>query len=49
MDSLNAFERSIAATDDSDDFKGLFSSSVIDLTNTALGSDLISGARTFAT
>lgn len=40
MDSLNAFERSIAATDDSDDFKGLFSSSVIDLTNTALGSDL---------
>lgn len=40
MDSLNAFERSIAATDDSGDFKGLFSSSVIDLTNTALGSDL---------
>ena len=40
MDSLNAFERSIAATDDSDDFKGLFSSLVIDLTNTALGSDL---------
>lgn len=40
MDSLNAFERSIATTDDSDDFRGLFSSSVIDLTNTALGSDL---------
>lgn len=40
MDSLNAFERSIATTDDLDDFKGLFSSSVIDLTNTALGSDL---------
>lgn len=40
MDSLNAFERSITVTDDSADFKGLFSSSVIDLTNTALGNDL---------
>lgn len=40
MDSLNSFERTIAITGDSDDFKGLFSTSIIDLTNTALGSDL---------
>lgn len=40
MDSLNSFERSITVAEDSNDFKGLFSSSIIDLTNTALGSDL---------
>ena len=39
-DSLNQFERSIAVTNGSDDFKGLFSSSTLDLTDTALGSDL---------
>ena len=39
-DSLNQFERSIAVTNDSDDFKGLFSSSTLDLTDTALGSNL---------
>lgn len=40
MDSLNAFERSNETADKESDFKGLFSSSVIDLTNNALGSDL---------
>ena len=40
IDSLNNFERTIAVTGDSDDFKGLFSSSTLDLTNTALGSNL---------
>ena len=39
-ESLNQFERSIAVTNDSDDFKGLFSSSTLDLTDTALGSNL---------
>ena len=39
-DSLNQFERSIAVTNGSDDFKGLFSSSTLDLTDTALGSNL---------
>ncbi|SOC27796.1 type I restriction-modification system subunit M [Brochothrix thermosphacta] len=39
-DSLNHFERTIAITADSDDFKGLFSGSTLDLTNTALGSNL---------
>lgn len=39
-DSLNQFERSIAVTSGSDDFKGLFSSSTLDLTDTALGSNL---------
>ncbi|SEL05426.1 type I restriction enzyme M protein [Carnobacterium iners] len=39
-DSLNNFERTIAITGDSDDFKGLFSSSTLDLTDTALGSNL---------
>lgn len=39
-DSLNNFERTIAVSGDSDDFKGLFSSSIIDMTNSALGSDL---------
>lgn len=39
-DSLNDFERTIAVSGDSDDFKGLFSSSIIDMTNTALGNDL---------
>ncbi|WP_414048197.1 type I restriction-modification system subunit M [Macrococcus equi] len=40
IDSLNAFERTIAVQDENNDFKGLFSSSIIDLNNTALGSDL---------
>src|SRR5690606_11553005 len=39
-DSLNHFERTIAVTGDSDDFKGLFSSSTLDLADTALGSNL---------
>ncbi|NLC04683.1 MAG: SAM-dependent DNA methyltransferase, partial [Tissierellia bacterium] len=39
-DSLHNFERSIATGTGSDDFKGLFSSSTIDLTDTALGSNL---------
>jgi type I restriction enzyme M protein len=39
-DSLNNFERTIAVSGDSDDFKGLFSSSALDLTDTALGSSL---------
>lgn len=39
-DSLHDFERSIAIESGSDDFKGLFSSSTIDLTDTALGSNL---------
>ncbi|MDN6195611.1 MAG: type I restriction-modification system subunit M [Atopostipes suicloacalis] len=39
-DSLHSFERSIAVGSGSDDFKGLFSSSTIDLTDTALGSNL---------
>ncbi|ECR2331175.1 type I restriction-modification system subunit M [Listeria monocytogenes] len=40
IDSLNNFERTIAVSGDSDDFQGLFSSSTIDLTDTALGSNL---------
>ena len=39
-DSLNNFERTIALSDDANDFKGLFSSSNLDLTDTALGSNL---------
>jgi len=39
-DSLNNFERTIAVSADSNDFKGLFSSSTLDLSDTALGSDL---------
>lgn len=39
-DSLHNFERSIAIETGSDDFKGLFSNSTIDLTDTALGSNL---------
>ncbi|KOS00761.1 type I restriction-modification system subunit M, partial [Paenibacillus polymyxa] len=34
------FERTIAVSDDSNDFRGLFSSSTLDLTDTALGSNL---------
>src|SRR5699024_12458871 len=34
------FERTVATTGDIDDFKGLFSSSTIDLTDSALGSNL---------
>lgn len=40
IDSLNSFERTIAVSGDSSDFKGLFSSSTLDLTDTALGSNL---------
>ncbi|UZM98908.1 hypothetical protein OL548_32435 [Lysinibacillus sp. MHQ-1] len=39
-DSLNHFERTIAVSGDADDFIGLFSSSTLDLTDTALGSNL---------
>ena len=39
-DSLNNFERTIAVTGDVNDFIGLFSSSTLDLTDTALGSNL---------
>ncbi|HEM3613936.1 TPA: type I restriction-modification system subunit M [Streptococcus suis] len=39
-DSLSQFERSIAVSNGSDDFQGLFASSTIDLTDTALGSNL---------
>ncbi|WP_270166699.1 type I restriction-modification system subunit M [Paenibacillus sp. SYP-B4298] len=39
-DSLNNFERTIAVSGDSNKFKGLFSSSTLDLTDTALGSNL---------
>ena len=39
-DSLNNFERTIAIKGDSDDFKGLFANSMLDLTDTALGSNL---------
>ncbi|MDN6161925.1 MAG: type I restriction-modification system subunit M, partial [Atopostipes sp.] len=39
-DSLHNFERSIVIEEGMDDFKGLFSSSTIDLTDTALGSNL---------
>ncbi|MBY0098778.1 type I restriction-modification system subunit M [Mesobacillus maritimus] len=39
-ESLQSFERTVATTGGIDDFKGLFSSSTIDLTDTALGSNL---------
>lgn len=39
-DSLHNFERSISIETGTDEFKGLFSSSTIDLTDTALGSNL---------
>src|SRR5699024_7333522 len=39
-ESLQSFERTVATTGDVDDFKGLFSSSTIDLTDSALGSNL---------
>ena len=39
-DSLNNFERTIISSGDISDFKGLFSSSTLDLTDTALGSNL---------
>ena len=39
-DSLNAFERTIMSSGDASDFKGLFSSSTLDLTDTSLGSNL---------
>ncbi|SFE98345.1 Hypothetical protein TPAS_1623 [Trichococcus pasteurii] len=38
--SLNNFERTIADAGDSSDFKGLFSRLTLDLTDTALGSNL---------
>lgn len=39
-ESLQAFERTVATTGEQNDFKGLFSSSTIDFTDTALGSNL---------
>lgn len=39
-DSLNNFERTITRSGDVSDFKGLFASSTLDLTDTALGSNL---------
>lgn len=39
-DSLQYFERTIAISDSGEDFKGLFSSNAIDLTDTALGNNL---------
>ncbi len=39
-ESFGNFERSIALTDDADDFKGLFANSTLDLSDTALGSNL---------
>lgn len=39
-DSLNNFERTITSSEDASDFKGLFASSTLDLTDTALGSNL---------
>lgn len=39
-ESLQSFERTVATTSDNDDFKGLFASSTIDLTDTALGNNL---------
>ena len=39
-ESLHNFERTISVTDETGDFKGLFSGSTMDLTDTALGSDL---------
>ena len=39
-DSLNNFERTIAVEDGNKNFKGIFSSSTINLTDTALGSNL---------
>ena len=39
-DSLNNFERTIAISDENSDFVGLFASSSLDLTDTALGSNL---------
>lgn len=38
--SLTEFERLIVGTKDANDFRGLFSSSIIDVRNTALGEDL---------
>lgn len=38
--SLSEFERLIIGTKDVNDFKGLFASSIIDVSNTALGEDL---------
>lgn len=40
IDSLNHFERTIAVSAEGKDFQGLFSSSTLDLTNTALGNNL---------
>src|SRR5699024_8530672 len=39
-ESLQSFERTVATRGEIDDFKGLFSSSTIDLTDSALGSNL---------
>lgn len=39
-DSLNHFERTITSSSEVNDFKGLFANSTLDLTDTALGSNL---------
>lgn len=39
-DSLNNFERSISSSEGNADFKGIFANSTLDLTDTALGSNL---------
>ncbi|UQF24357.1 type I restriction-modification system subunit M N-terminal domain-containing protein [Vagococcus lutrae] len=44
-DSLHNFERTIVIEEGADEFKGLFSSSTIDLTDTALGSNLNERSR----
>ena len=44
-DSLHEFERSISVEEGTSDFKGLFASSTIDLTDTALGSNLNERSR----
>src|SRR5699024_7105682 len=40
IDSLQTFERTVATSSSNDDLEGLFSSSTIDLTDTALGNNL---------
>src|SRR5699024_8088133 len=44
-ESLQSFERTVATTGEIDDFKGLFSISTIDLTDSALGSNLNSRSK----
>src|SRR5699024_5774139 len=46
-ESLQSFERTVATTGGSDDFKGLFASSTIDLTDSASGSNLMHVVKLF--